>query len=204
MRPEAERANQDAGQDDPRRTPPEAERAIQDAGQDDPRSTPPEAGHWLRAGLVGRPHGLDGSFHVRDPTPPLLDAGARVRIAGREWTIARRAGDDRRPIVRLEGCDEPDAIEALRGEVLMVPRSAAPALDEDEWWEEDLVGCEVRDGQRHVGEVRRLLGLPSVDVLEVARPDHEELLVPLVRDAVRDVDVIRKVIDVDLRFLGVA
>jgi ribosomal 30S subunit maturation factor RimM len=59
------------------------------------------------------------------------------------------------------------------------------------------------DGERRVGAVRRLVALPSVEVLEVKRDDGGgELLVPLVRDAVRDVDVERKRIDVDLRFLG--
>jgi 16S rRNA processing protein RimM len=158
----------------------------------------------LRAGLVGRPHGLDGSFHVREPKPPLLELGARVTVAGAERTIVRRAGDERRPILRLEGCEDRDTVEALRGEPLLVSRSEAPALEADEWWEEDLVGCQVRDAERPVGTVQRLLGLPSVDVLEVARPEGEpDLLVPLIGDAVRSVDVESKVIDVDLRFLGV-
>lgn len=161
------------------------------------------SGEWLRAGLVGRPHGLDGSFYVREPTPALLDVGTRVTAAGREWTIVRRAGDDRRPIVRLGGCEEREALEALRGQPLMVPRSEAPRLEDDEWWEADLVGCAVRDGQREVGVVRRLLGLPTVDVLEVTRADGgSDMLVPLVSDAVRSVDVDAKVIDVDLKFLG--
>jgi 16S rRNA processing protein RimM len=162
-----------------------------------------DGGRWLRAGLVGRPHGLDGSFHVREPTPQLLDEGTRVLVGGSERTIVRRAGDVRRPIVRLEGYDERDAVEALRGEALMVLRDEAPELDEDEWWEEDLVGCVVRDEGRTVGTVRRLLGLPSVDVLEVDRSDGgPDLLVPLIGDAVRTVDVEQKVIEVDLGFLG--
>jgi 16S rRNA processing protein RimM len=157
----------------------------------------------LRAGLVGRPHGLDGSFHVREPTPALLGVGTHVLIAGREWAIVRCDGNDRRPIVRLDGCEARDAIEPLRGEAVLVARADAPALDEDEWWEEDLVGCEVRDGERHVGRVRRLLGLPSVDVLEVDRSsEHPDLLVPMVSDAVRSVDIEQKLIDVDLGFLG--
>lgn len=162
-----------------------------------------EAGRWLRAGLVGRPHGLDGSFHVREPAAQLLDVGARVLLAGSEHTIVRRAGDDRRPILRLDRFGAREAIEALRGEPLMVLRDRAPELEEDEWWEEDLVGCAVQDGGRPVGTVRRLLGMPSVDVLEVARSDGgPDLLVPLVRDAVRSVDVVQKLIDVDLGFLG--
>lgn len=158
---------------------------------------------WLRAGLVGRPHGLDGSFHVREPTAGLLDEGSQVVVGGQERTITRRAGDDQRPIIRLGGYEDRTAAEGLRGQPLMVARTEAPELEEDEWWEEDLVGCTVRDGERQVGEVRRLLGLPSVDVLEVARDDgRPDLLVPLVSDAVRSVDVERKLIDIDLGFLG--
>jgi 16S rRNA processing protein RimM len=162
-----------------------------------------DAGRWLRAGLVGRPHGLDGSFYVREPTPQLLDEGTQVRVGGSESRIVRRAGDDRRPIVRLDGYDGRDAVEAVRGEALMVARDEAPQLEEDEWWEDDLVGCEVKDGERRIGTVRRLLGLPSVDVLEVERADAAgELLVPLVTEAVRSVDIERKLVDVDLGFLG--
>jgi 16S rRNA processing protein RimM len=79
-------------------------------------------------------------------------------------------------------------------------------LEEDEWWPEQLEGCAVHDGAREVGVVRRLLGLPSCEVLEVVRPDGAggELLVPLIRDAVRAVDVAGRRIDVDLAFLGEA
>ena len=82
-----------------------------------------------------------------------------------------------------------------------MPRSAAPALDEDEYWAEDLEGCAVRDGEVAVGVVERLLAYPSCDLLEVRR-DDDLLLVPLVRDAVRSVDVAARVIDIDLAFLG--
>ena len=134
---------------------------------------------------------------------PLLSVGALVVIDGVPETIVRRAGDDRRPIVRLRGHEDRSAAAALRNRELMIERSEAPELDEDEWWAEDLEGCAVHDGARHVGTVRRLLALPSVEVLEVARADGGgELLVPLVGDAVRAVDLERKQIDIDMRFLG--
>jgi 16S rRNA processing protein RimM len=124
-----------------------------------------------------------------------------VRVAGRERVIDRRAGSDERVIVRLEGCSDRDAAKALRGTTIEHPRDAAPALERDEWWAEDLEGCEVHDGERHVGTVRRLLALPSCEVLEVQRKG-DDLLVPLVADAVRAVDVAARRIDVDLGFLG--
>jgi 16S rRNA processing protein RimM len=93
----------------------------------------------------------------------------------------------------------------LRGVELVVPRANAPELDEDEWWAADLEGCRVHDAGADVGVVRRLVALPSCEVLEVARADGgDDLLVPLVRDAVRRVDIERREIDIDLAFLGEA
>ena len=160
---------------------------------------------WLHAGTVGRPHGLDGSFHVVSAVAGLLGVGARVLVGSDERRIVRRAGTERHVIVRLEGCEDRTAAEALRGAELLAPRTAAPALGEDEWWAEDLEGCVVRDGERRIGKVRRLLALPSCEVLEVDRGEEtDDLLVPLVSDAVRDVDLDTRSIDVDMLFLGEA
>jgi 16S rRNA processing protein RimM len=160
-------------------------------------------GHWLRAGTVGRPHGLDGSFHVVDPRGGLLQLGTVVAVEGRELRIARRAGTDQRPIIRFEGFSDREAAQSVRGSELLVARSEAPELGPDEWWAEDLVGCSVSDAGRSVGTVARLLSLPSCEVLEVVRDGGVgTLLVPLVSDAVRAVDVEARAVDIDLRFLG--
>ncbi len=157
------------------------------------------------AGVVGRPHGLDGSFYVGQPDASLLALGVTVTLAGGERVIVRRAGTDRRPIIRLEGCEDRDGAEGLRGQQLHVDSGPRPALGPDEWWAEELEGARVFDGERELGVVRRLMALPSCECLEVARSGGgPDLLVPLVRDAVRAVDVSRARIDVDLRFLGEA
>ena len=126
---------------------------------------------------------------------------AAVTVAGAVREIVRRSGTDQRPILRLEGCETREAAETLRGEALLVPRDSVPALGEDEWWPEELEGCRVHDGDRTIGVVTGVRALPSCEVLEVAREDGGELLVPLVRDAVRAVDVERRDIDVDMAFL---
>jgi 16S rRNA processing protein RimM len=157
---------------------------------------------WLAAGRVGRPHGLDGSFHVTRPRGALLALGTTVRVGEGEAEIVRRAGSDERPILRLEGHEGRAAAEALRGTDLFVHRDEAPPLGEDEWYAEDLEGCRVVDGDEFVGHVRRLVALPSCEALDVGRADDGELLVPLIRDAVRSIDIDAGVVDVDLGFLG--
>jgi ribosomal 30S subunit maturation factor RimM len=61
----------------------------------------------------------------------------------------------------------------------------------------------VHSGKRVLGTVKRLLALPSCEVLEVSRAgEGPPLLVPLVGDAVSRVDVRARLIEVDAGFLG--
>jgi len=153
----------------------------------------------LNAGRIGRPHGLDGSFHVTRSRAALLAIGGEVRI-GEIWrAIVRRAGTDDRPILRLQGVEDRAGAEALRGQDLYVARAAAPALEPGEYWAEDLRGCRVvTAGGHELGTVEGMRALPSCEVLEVG-----ELLVPMVGDAVRLIDVAQRRIVVDAQFLGV-
>ena len=136
------------------------------------------------------------------PRPQLLVLGVAIRVAGADTEVVRRAGTDDRPILRLRGFEGREAAEALRGEELLVARHAAPELEDGAFWAEDVAGLQVVDGATEVGRVRRLVGLPSCEALEVERAGRPDLLVPLVRDAVRAVDLDGGRVDVDLAFLG--
>jgi 16S rRNA processing protein RimM len=140
----------------------------------------------VSAGRVGRAHGRDGSFYVEGAEHPLPTDTA-VTLAGRELRVVRRAGTDRRPLVRLSGIEARDAAMAVHGEPLLVDGR----LEEGEWLAGDLVGREVAG----LGRVRAVLDGPSCDVLEL----EDGTLVPLVEDAIRAVG---EVIEVDREFLG--
>ncbi|HEX2702589.1 MAG TPA: ribosome maturation factor RimM [Solirubrobacteraceae bacterium] len=157
----------------------------------------------LVAGLVGRAHGLDGSFYVVRPRVDLLGVGAVLTLSGRSTTVVRRAGTDARPIVRLASCGDRGAAVALHGQELIVAQADAPPLGPDEYSADQLVGARVVDGGDELGVVRELIALPSCECLAVTRVGGgADMLVPLVRDAIRVIDVERRVIEVNRSFLG--
>jgi 16S rRNA processing protein RimM len=185
------------------------------AGDDEGPSDRDGGTRAVPAGRVGRSHGLDGSFYVTGARPRLLAVGTTVRLDDRTCTVVRRAGTDEHPIVRLEEIQDRPAAEALRGRELTVELAQAPVLEQGEWWAQELVGCEIVDGKRHVGTVIGLMELPSCEALEVRLVESEadgrqkstgsrthQLLVPMVSDAIRHVDPKRRCIDVNMEFLG--
>jgi 16S rRNA processing protein RimM len=138
----------------------------------------------VTAGRVGKAHGRDGSFYVDGADDPLAE-GTRVVLADRETRVARRAGTDERPLIRLSGIDDP---RPLRGEPLLVEAELA----EGEWLASDLIGLSVPGH----GRVARVMDGPSCSVLEL----EDGTLVPFVRDAIRSIE--GGEIQVDQGFLG--
>ena len=126
----------------------------------------------VTAGRVGRPHGRDGSFWV-ERAAHALALGTKVSVGASSHTVARRAGTDARPLIRLAGVTDP---RSLRGELLLVEDELAV----DEWLAGDLVGRSV-PGR---GRVVRVLDGPSCSLLEL----EDGTLVPFVSAAIRSVE----------------
>jgi 16S rRNA processing protein RimM len=126
----------------------------------------------------------------------LLAGREELLLGDRRVVLTRHDGTPDKPILRFGGCASREEAEALRGTELRVPESEAPPLQEGEFWARDLAGCRVTDGEREVGVVERMIALPSCEALEVG-----DRLIPLVRDAIRSIDLPGRRIDVDLGFV---
>jgi 16S rRNA processing protein RimM len=100
-------------------------------------------------------------------------------------------------VARLEGLDDRNGAEALKGVRIYVPRSAFPATPEGEYYWVDLIGLTVvnRDGV-HLGVVRDLMptGPNSVLVMEYTetvdgKEQSAERMIPFVAAYIDDVDL---------------
>ncbi|MFN8222300.1 MAG: ribosome maturation factor RimM [Gaiellales bacterium] len=157
-----------------------------------PRSEPDPP---VAVGRVGKPHGLDGAFVVELPSddPGRYRVGARLVVDGEdaEIVVSRRVGRGRFAI-RL---DRP----VTRGTELFVRRSALPAPEPDTWYAFELQGLAVRtDEGDELGEVVAVYPGVANDNLELS----DGRLIPLIDDAVLEVDVNGRRIVVRAAFLG--
>jgi len=94
-------------------------------------------------------------------------------------------------VAQLAGIDSRELAETVIGRQIAVPRSSLPALDDDEYYWTDLVGCEVSTIQGiAVGPVDRLFetGANAVMVVIDRRAESENLngdiLIPWIRPSV--------------------
>ena len=124
---------------------------------------------------------MDGAFVVEDGSddPRRFEVGSALLVDGKPATIvlSRRVGKGRRAIA----LDRP----VERGAELTVPRSELPPLQLGSYYVADLVGLEVLEGARRLGVVRDVVPGPANDSLEL----DSGALVPLVEDAVAEIDV---------------
>ncbi len=131
---------------------------------------------FVAVGRVGKPHGLDGSFVVEDPSadPARFAAGAVLWAGGEPAHIVASKRARGLPVIRL---DRP----APRGAELSIPVSELPPPGEDSYYVFQLVGLEVEEqGGRRLGRVADVEPGVANDVLELdsglALPMHEECI----------------------------
>lgn len=149
----------------------------------------------ILVGVIGAAHGTRGELRLKSYTGepgaiaaygPLstADGSRRFRITG-----ARLLKDDML-VVRIEGVDDRTAAESLTNTRLFVSRAALPAPEEDEFYHADLVGlsAETVSGVP-VGRIVGLQDFGAGDLVEIAPPHGESILVPFTRAFVPVVDL---------------
>jgi 16S rRNA processing protein RimM len=109
---------------------------------------------------------------------------------GRAMLVRASRPNGGRLLVSFDGVEDRNAAEALRGSVLVVPRSALPDLPEGEFWPHQLEGCAVvTESGRTLGAIVDVIANPANDLWVAVDEAGTEILVPAIRQVVVDVDV---------------
>jgi 16S rRNA processing protein RimM len=145
-------------------------------------------------GAIAAAHGVRGLVRVKSFTADPKSVASYGELSDarglRHFRLTLQGQAKDGVIARIDGIDDRDAAEALKGTRLFVDREALPALaEEDEFYQTDLVGLRVEacDGKT-LGRVKAVLNFGAGDLLEI-EGEGVSLMLPFTRQVVPLVDL---------------
>ena len=148
---------------------------------------------YLAVGRIIGAHGVRGEIKVRQLTdfPERFAVGALLFVEGEPF---QREIVSSRPhkgvmLIKLSGMGDRNAVEILRGKYLFVAREEAMPLEEDEYYEDELVGLVVETTEGDLlGELVEIMWTGANEVYIVQGP-RGEVLIPAIAEVVQEVDL---------------
>lgn len=156
-----------------------------------------QTGHddFLLIGTIGVPFGVKGQVKLHTiTTRPEQLRRIKTIFLGEKFTAVTllRVMEQKHNVwvLTLSGINDRNMAETLRGaEVFIRERDAAP-LEADEYFHHDLPGLRVETVSGDlVGMVTAVLETGANDVLVVARDEGGEVLIPIIHDVVKTMDI---------------
>ncbi|HEV2471784.1 MAG TPA: ribosome maturation factor RimM [Chthonomonadales bacterium] len=150
----------------------------------------------LTIGHVAAPFGRLGEVRVRPDTDfpdrflklrhiCLRPPGGEARLMHVESARPHKGNI----LLKLRGIESIDDAETLRDAVVQIRSEEAVALPQNEYYIHDLIGCKVVcDSGRALGTLTTVLQGRANDVYVIGR-GKEEILLPAVREVVKEVDL---------------
>jgi 16S rRNA processing protein RimM len=158
---------------------------------------------WATIGKVVALFGLQGELKVLSLTD-IPNRFAELEAVYPAPTHVRRRIESERPykgdliILKLEGIDDADAAESMRNVDLDIPLDELAKLPPDVYYQHDIIGLLVKTvGGQEVGQIVGIMPTGGNDVYEVKRPGGGQILIPAVKDVVKQVDLRRHVMYID-------
>lgn len=150
----------------------------------------------LQVGVITQTHGIKGEVKV---FPTTDDANRFKKLKevimdnGRERLNLEIEGVKffkQYAILKFKGFDSINDIEKYKSAKLYIKREQAVPLKKDEYFIADLIDMEVvTEDEEHFGVVKDVLVTGANDVYVVTRDDGTEVLLPAIKECVRNIDM---------------
>jgi len=153
---------------------------------------PSSSDEWVTIAQILGPFGVHGEMKIRLHTdiPNRLAQLKTVYIHYRPFTVRGTRTVGQNTLLHLEGIDNPELVRKLRGTAIQIPLAEIAPLPEGQYYIHDLIGLEVQTVQGEIiGHVREVITTASNDVYAVDRHGIGEVLVPAIRDIVKEIDL---------------
>jgi 16S rRNA processing protein RimM len=167
--------------------------------------TEPKAGEVLSIGRVARAHGLKGELRVElhFDGSDALEHVDRVWLSEKpdspagavSYTVDWARAVPKAYLLKLQGVEERNGAESLRGRSVWVARADLPETNDEEYYLVDLIGAKVTGPDGEIGTVVEIATHPSVDSLVIRTSDGRTLEQPLVPGWISRVSVAEKLVE---------
>jgi 16S rRNA processing protein RimM len=139
------------------------------------------------------PHGVRGELKCRIVTDfprQRFKRGNTVLVDGDAHVIQAGRVQGQIVLLRLNGVPDRTAAERFRGKDVLIHVDDALALPKGEFYWHQVIGLAVIDAttQTNLGEVADILETGANDVYIVRTETGRELLIPAIKDVVKDID----------------
>lgn len=150
---------------------------------------------YIKIGQIINTHGNKGELKIY----PLTDALSRFEEL--EHVFIQHKGEYReyqvegvrfyKELILMTLAEIPDmnAAEKLKNLYLELPETELKELPEGHYYIYQLVGLEVYEGERLLGKVADIIKTGSNDVYVVERTDQKPLLIPALKEVIREIDL---------------
>ncbi len=162
-----------------------------------------EREEFLTVGNIVSTHGIRGEVKVYPTTddPRRFDSLESVVLShGKErlnLTVEGVKYFKQLVILKFKEFGNINEIEKYRGARLLIPREEAVELQEDEYFECDLIGMDVTgDDGEELGVLTEVLHTGANDVYEVETKEGKKIYLPAIHECIRNVDVENGVMNV--------
>lgn len=104
-----------------------------------------------------------------------------------------------RVILKFAGRDRPEDVRELLGGEVQVPEEDRVSLPGDTYYHSDLVGCQILEDDQSLGTVTEILEAGhAASNLIVRSREGKELMIPMVRAFIQEIDIEKATIKVQL------
>ena len=148
---------------------------------------------YLVIGRVAKPWGIQGEVKVEVITdfPGRFSLLRKVYLGPEAAPFALEGFRLHKgaALLKLEGCHDRTTVEKLRGQLVQIPIEEAMPLEQDEYYEYQIVGLAVwTAGGKYLGTVDEVISTGSNDVY-VVRGEGREVLIPAIEDVVLEINL---------------
>jgi len=168
-----------------------------------------DADRFLEIGVIGRPHGVHGLVRVllHNPSSNLISQVKYVTVVSNDkatvekYEIAKISVSGKYTNLGLKEIRSREGADLLKGHRLFVHKNNLPKPDEDEFYVEDLIGLETREGEKVLGRIKSSREQGGIEVITVEN-ENEEIEIPLIESYVEKLNFEQKTLWVkDVEFL---